>query len=648
MLFSQAVTCSWTPYFHDAYAPGNPGRCLSWVLRSTLMNVARNAHCSKASRIKTLVLIAIACSLLSGCSASIPHRTGPIVKNDYQFLGEYMDWMITREAKKAHVNAVTVAVVDDQRVVWSKGYGWADTTKQVPATPETLFRVGSISKLFTATEIMRRVERGEIELDSDISQQLPGFSIHSRFANAKPITVRSLLSHHSGLPSNRWNEMFTNKPVDLATLEKQIAEDSLIAAPQTKFNYSNLGFSLLGRIIEVRSNETFAAAMKENILDPLGMAHSTFAPVAVDSKGYNQGKELPPVEMPDRPAGSLVASAHDLARFVEFVLADGRAANGQQLIRSETLRSMFQPQFPGLPLDFGHRTGLCWGIEGMRVQGAGPIVGHGGGLPGYSAHLSVAPETKLGVVVLANDQAAGGFLGQVGKKAIALALEAKLGVAEQPEKPEPSKPKLQPIELPKETLDGYVDDYIVMGQLTHVARSGDHLSADAFGKHFNLLPIAANKFVPEVSVLLGLWHKQLSNFSVTVSDVEGRRFAVLSGPFQTMAFERFTRRPLPASWARRLGQCRVEPNEGDFKFGPMRLEFVDGILALDLPVTSVAFGISDMPMRLLLDPIDDTNAATVNFDGSVVRVIGDPGHEKFFLSGFTFTCRRASDSPRTN
>ena len=495
-------------------------------------------------------MVTSACFMLGGCAAAIPHRTGPIVKNDYRFLGQYMDWMVSKEASKAHVNAVTVAVVDDQQVVWSKGYGMADVAGGVAATPETLFRVGSISKLFTATEIMRHVERGEIELDSELSQQLPEFSIHSRFANAKPITVRSLLAHHSGLPSNRWNGMFTNKPVDLATLERQLAEDSLIEAPQTKFNYSNLGFSLLGRIVEVRSHETFATVMQHDILQPLGMTHSTFAPVVLDSKGYSQGKELPPVELRDRHAGSLVTSAHDLARFVEFVLADGRAANGQQLLNSATLRSMFQPQFPGLPLDFELRTGLCWGIQGMRVQGAGPIVGHGGGLPGYSAHLSVAPESKLGVVVLANDQAAG-FIGQVGQKAIALALETKLGVAEQPEQPEPDKPKVQPIELPTKALDDKVGDYIVMGQLTHVARSGGHLSADAMCKHFNLMPIAANDFVPEVSVLLGLWHKRLSNFSVTLTDVEGRRFAVLNGlpkllPLNALHAVRY-RRPGPGA-----------------------------------------------------------------------------------------------------
>jgi hypothetical protein len=181
-----------------------------------------------------------------------------------------------------------------------------------------------------------------------------------------------------------------------------------------------------------------------------------------------------------------------------------------------------------------------------------------------------------------------------------------------------------------------------MGQLTHVSRSGDHLCADALGKHFNLVPIAPNKFVPEVSVLLGLWHKQLSNFDITVSDVEGRRFAVLNGPPlpQSMAFERYTRRPLQPSWARRLGECRAEPNEGDFSFQTMRFEFVDGILVADLRVTSETFGFSNSPLHFLLDPIDDNNAVVVNGDG-VVRVFGDPGHEKFMYSGFTFACDRA-------
>ena len=574
-------------------------------------------------------------ALLVGCAA-VPHRTGPVVKDDYQFLDEYLSWMIEREASKAKVHGVAVAVVDGSRVVWTKGYGWADAAHRVPVTPETRFRVGSVSKVFTATEIMRRVERGELDLDADISQVLPGFSIHSRFAGAKPITVRALLSHHSGLAREYLNGMFTYGPPELATLVPGLAQDSLIAAPQTQFSYSNLDFALLGRVIEMHSNERFATVIKRSLLDPLAMTRSTFDSGSIESKGYSSGKELPELENGNQPAGSLVSSASDLARFIEFVLAEGRKSDGQELIRSETLRSMFTPQLPGLPLDFGYQMGLGWMITGMQVAGAGPIAWHDGSVSGYQSHLAIAPESKLGVVVLANDNAAAAFTDRVGKKAIALALAAKLGVLE-PTEPEPNSAKVVPIKIPAQALDDHVGDYVGMGQLGHISRAGDHLVAEAFGKRFDLLPIGPNQFVPEASGLLGLVHKQLSDFTVTFSTVEGRHFAVLQGLPQPFAAERITRRPLPKAWARRLGDCRAEASDGFLKFEQVRLEFKDGQLAGDVRVTSKQFGQGEQSIHALLDPVDDHTAVVLG-QGGVLRVSGESSREKLFYSGYTFTC----------
>ena len=124
-----------------------------------------------------------------------------------------------------------------------------------------------------------------------------------------------------------------------------------------------------------------------------------------------------------------------LARFISFVLADGRTATGNQLLQPSTLHAMFTPQFPGLPLDFGHNIGLGWMIDGVRVPGLGPIVWHDGGYPGYFGALMIAREHKLGVVILANGQEAKGFAPRVGRKALQLALAAKLGI------PVPRRPR---------------------------------------------------------------------------------------------------------------------------------------------------------------------------------------------------------------
>lgn len=580
------------------------------------------------------------CFVLGGCGAAMPRRTGPIVKNDHRFMGEYLDWMVAKEARKADVPGVVVAVVDGSQIVWETSYGWADASRRVPATPDTLFRVGSVSKLLTATEIMRRIDEGEMELDGEIGRELSGFSIHSRFVGAQPITVRSLLSHHSGLPRDYMNRGAWTRASDLAKLVHDLAEDSLVAPPQTEFRYSNLDFMLLGRMIELESHGTFSAVIQRELLDPLGMVHSSFDPGALDSKGYSSGKELPVFDMHNVPSGSLVSSANDLARFIEFVLAEGHASDGRGILRPETLRSMFTPQLEALPLDFGYRMGLGWMLMGLDVPGAGTVAWHDGSVPGYYASMAVAPDAKLGVVVLANDGAASAFADRVSKKALALELETKLG---SPEKQEPHPNDFRTIEMPKQVLDQYVGDYVVMDQLTHLGRDGDHLEVDAFGRHFALLPIGKDRFVPEASSLLGLVHEQLPAFTVAFATVQDRRFAVVDGLGKPMAFERYVRRPLPQAWARRLGECRPESGNPMLRFDHVSLEFEDGLLLWDIRTSSEVFGVHDQRARTLLDPIDDRTAIVAGKDQhGVVRVLGGPGREKLFFSGYTFTCHPAS------
>src|SRR5690242_9381266 len=159
-------------------------------------------HPIRLCRITVAVLAAAVIVALTACAAA-PKRGAPIEAGDYRYLGEYLDWMIHAEMRRRDVPGVSIAVVDDQRVVFARGYGMADVANKVPATPETLYRAGSLSKLITATEIMRRIDAGELDLDDPITKHLPRFSIENRFSGAKPITLRSLLAHHSGLPSDR-------------------------------------------------------------------------------------------------------------------------------------------------------------------------------------------------------------------------------------------------------------------------------------------------------------------------------------------------------------------------------------------------------------------------------------------------------------
>src|SRR5450631_3411426 len=133
--------------------------------------------------------------MLPGCSA-MPIRPESIPLKDYTYTREYISWLAHREMSKHDVTGLSIALVDDQQVVWATGFGFADKAGKVPATAETIYRAGSISKLFTATAVMQLAEQGLLDIDKPLQSYLPEFSIKSRFSDADPITLRSIMTHH--------------------------------------------------------------------------------------------------------------------------------------------------------------------------------------------------------------------------------------------------------------------------------------------------------------------------------------------------------------------------------------------------------------------------------------------------------------------
>ncbi len=268
-----------------------------------------------------------------------------------------------------HVKGLSIALVDGDQVVWQTGFGVADEKNRTPATSDTLYRVDSVSKVVTAVEVMRLLGQGGLGLDEPLSQALPDFFIHSRFHHSKPITLRSLLAHHSGMPAAYQQGMWVENPESLAQLIEDLKQDYLATPPQSFYKYSDLDYSLLGRLIEIQTRRPFAQAMRDGLLMPLGMDSSTFDlnPMVRErmAKGYQNGNETPPLYLRDIPSGGMVSSADDMARFIRFLFT-GKPA----LVPPQILGSMYQEQFPGLPLDFGHHIGLGWMLNGLDFDGS--------------------------------------------------------------------------------------------------------------------------------------------------------------------------------------------------------------------------------------------------------------------------------------
>ncbi|HZD94436.1 MAG TPA: serine hydrolase domain-containing protein, partial [Candidatus Sulfotelmatobacter sp.] len=233
----------------------------------------------------------------------------------------FLDGFVPMQLEREDIAGAVVLVVKDGTILFAKGYGYSDVDKKNPVTVDaTLFRPGSISKLFTWTAVMQLVEQGKLDLDKDINGYLD-FRIPDRFG--KPITLRNLMTHTPGF-EEQVKDLITEEGSPIATLKQHLTQHipERIFPPGTTPAYSNYGAGLAGYIVERASGRPFNDYVAENIIKPLGMARSTFAqPLPADlkplmSNGYNSGsgkaKQFEIIE--EAPAGALAATAADLSR----------------------------------------------------------------------------------------------------------------------------------------------------------------------------------------------------------------------------------------------------------------------------------------------------------------------------------------------
>jgi CubicO group peptidase (beta-lactamase class C family)/D-alanyl-D-alanine dipeptidase len=322
----------------------------------------------------------------------------------YARLVESLRPWIEEEVATKHLPALSIALVDDQKIVWSHGFGYADPLTKATATADTVYRVGSVSKPFTTLLLMMLVEMGLIDLDVPVQQYLPEF--HPKNTFKKDITLRQMVSHRSGLvresPAGNY---FDDSGPTLAETVKSLNTTTLVYAPEATTSYSNAALATVGYVLERTQKTPFEDLIRSKLLEPLGMRRSSFAPdaklrkrVAKASMWTYHGREFPaPIwDMGMAPAGSLYSSANDLGRFLRFLFARGRVPQGR-LLKKETLESMWKIQFPkpDVKADFGLGFFVSE-FEGRRR------VGHGGAVYGFATELAALPDDKLGVVVIAS------------------------------------------------------------------------------------------------------------------------------------------------------------------------------------------------------------------------------------------------------
>jgi CubicO group peptidase (beta-lactamase class C family) len=325
---------------------------------------------------------------------------------------------------------MSLVVVKEGKVVYEKGFGWADEPRKIAATPETVYHWWSLTKVATAVAIFQLLEQGKLQLEDSVRKFLPYFNVKYPSANSRPVTIQHLLTHSSGLPDPGWRIIAWihhdgEPPVNQTALVKKVLPDfsTLEFEPGDSTQYTNIGYMVLGAIIEKVTGQAYEEYIGEHILEPLAMDHTDFfytkemepfeaagshplfdvmTPIlAIVAPSYIRevsGKHLwlERVYTDQTPSTGLIGSATDAARLVAAYL-NGGELGGRRILSAASVSRMTHE---GYIKRGNRRQGICWQVYDDNGQ---LMLNHSGGGPGFSTEMQLYPDRKLGFVLFTND-----------------------------------------------------------------------------------------------------------------------------------------------------------------------------------------------------------------------------------------------------
>lgn len=356
-----------------------------------------------------LVVIGSLLLAAGGCQSLPPAAPASIAKGDYAAVVEYLAERIPYDMGVSKVPGVSIAIVDDQRIVWSTGFGAADASRHRRATRDTLYRVGAISKIVTASAVLRAAEEGRLPLDAPAGDALPDWHVEPRrnamkWMGAEPYTARNLLSLHP------------------ATLEDTMGRAR-----------ADMAYALLGDMVAHVAREPFDTYVRRTIFRPLNMPRAGFQPHArmleQRASGYRRGQPWAEAPQPNEAADGLWMSASEMARFSSMLFADGKYG-GKQVLTEPSVRMLLGLEtVAGGGMDLDCRFALSWLAApcGDQVVSAASIREHSGATEAFHARWVLAPRDKLAVLVMSNSDSGESLVAAVSTMAMRLMRQAKQG-----------------------------------------------------------------------------------------------------------------------------------------------------------------------------------------------------------------------------
>lgn len=499
---------------------------------------------------------------------------------DYSDVLENFIKEIETTLEKGSAKAISFALIDGNEIVFAGNYGYSDFENNIKADSNTIYGIGSVSKLFTATAVLQLHEKGVISIDTSFAKYCSEFSIRQKVESNIQITPRMLICHYSGLPSDVTNGVFSKNPKHFSSVMESLGKEFAQYPPNYVHTYSNIGYSLLGVLIEKSTSIKYEEYVKRNIFEPLEMRSAI---VDGDNsftllKGYDEKGNLRdefgiwPV-----PAGAIKSNIIDLAKFARTFLPEYR---GTKIIETTTINDMLSIQNQNIPLDLGVKHGMPWFFG--NINSAGQIYYHSGGTMNHRGVVMIAPESNLAIALLSNSVNIGRFhrlslnlldsCAQLKGRRIDLKTNQEFA-------------ELDTVTLSNGELGKYNGLYAHPSFVFEILTKGNQLYTKIQGTDYFLKPLEDGSFVPEIIDSEGS-SQILKNLRFEFSNIEGNEILIYNNigiQSKQILGTRFYKQEIDSLWHRRLGKYEIlDKNENDHLFlSYFELAIENGVLVFD-------------------------------------------------------------------
>jgi CubicO group peptidase (beta-lactamase class C family) len=599
-----------------------------------VMTISRsNDDSTFASTMNRLPLIVLSliffCLLSLNCSSLRPDR--PVFKKgDFPDAVNVFDSIIRSNLEQQRIPGAAVALVHEGRVIFSRCYGYADTKQKAAMTEDTYFMVGSLTKSFTALAVLKLIEQGKIDPNANIKDYIPDFSIKNLYAGEALITVNHLLTHTSGLMIDYYVHLTGEKKQSNADLLSQLRNEYLCFKPGSASKYSNIGYRLLGMIIEQVTGERFEGYLEKEVFKPLGLNQSSFDytddMAGHISKGHNGDTEMSRLDNEDKPASGLFSTLKDLAIFLEFLSSTATQSSGG-INNNKIIDSIIKNANPAIDTFYDNKNiySSGWHLNSFQFKDIHTVLSSSGNINGFSTAITYVPEERLGIVILTNSS--------LGWKAnmdiIARGLRGMIDVFRGPATGGLDREN-QKIKSTEE-YESLCGRYVGFGPIVDIFQKKNRLYAKFKGPAALLIPEGDGVFKPVLRILFMDIHVARFTEYESIrfrfgSNRQGDKFLYMEARVGESAFSiplhHYQKTNIPKSYNRYYGTWVLNENET-----------YPNILKLYLPSNSLAFFEKDgWPMikintwmgegLLLLVPLSE-NLARIAGSGEIVSINDD-------------------------